>query len=80
MDISGIIDGVELYRDGTFVAFVEEDQFDDFNIVDGSQHNYVIIAIDLEDPERFHGFATATLDITDEDSEICNPPDDDGVS
>lgn len=72
VDIDGVIDGVELYRDGEFITFVEDNFFEDINIVDGIRHNYDIIAIDLQDPERFHGFATTTLDISEANADFCN--------
>ena len=70
-EIDDEIDGYEIRRDGEFIGFTEDEFFDDLNISDGVVHNYDVIAIDLDDPTRFHGVASATLEILD-DPEICD--------
>jgi len=66
------IDGYEVHRDGEFIAFTQEEFFDDFDITEGVEHIYDVIAIDLEEPLRFLGVASGVLDISDADSDICN--------
>jgi len=70
-EIPDEIDGFEIHRDGQFIAFTENDSFEDPGITEGVLHNYDVIAIDLEEPTRFHGVASATLDIEEDDPEIC---------
>lgn len=67
------IDGFELYRDGEFIAFVQGEFYEDFDITQGVKHLYSVIAIDLDEPDRFHGMASFELQIIDEeiDPELC---------
>ncbi len=66
------IDGYELHRDGEFIAFVEGDFFFDEGIRPGVRHIYDVIAIDLEEPTRFLGVASTSLEIFEEvDADFC---------
>lgn len=62
------IDGYEIHRDGEFIAFTDQDFYDDEGITTGVRHNYDVIAIDLDNPTRFHGVASMLLEIDDAES------------
>jgi len=66
------IDGFEIRRDGEFIAFTEDLDFVDPGITPGVMHIYDVIAIDLDDPTRFHGVASGVLDLSGTEDEFCN--------
>ena len=71
-EIPDEIDGFEIHRDGQFIAFTENDSFEDPGITEGFVHNYDVIAIDLDEPTRFHGVASATLELQGFDEAFCD--------
>jgi len=64
------IDGFEIRRNGEFIGFTEDLFFDDPDFISGIQANYDVIAIDLNEPTRFHGVASAVLTFF-RDAETC---------